>query len=136
MRPAMEYRELNEHVDADICSAKLREWRQQGVNVAILDLRNAYLQVHVYESLWPYQVVMIQRKRFCLKQLGFFLYPCSLLRSRLGEDVGVIEVRLKGFTASSYLFWGPQSVQGGKHRVGPLQNTQPMYNNYWKATNY
>ena len=48
--PVMDYRELNEHVDAftadaDICTTKLREWRQQEVNMALLDLRRTYLQV-------------------------------------------------------------------------------------------
>ena len=56
VRPVLDYRELNEHVDpftarADICTEKLREWRQTGLNVSVLDLRKAYLQVHVHRSL-------------------------------------------------------------------------------------
>ena len=48
VRPALDYRELNEYVDAfivnaDVCAQKLREWRPQGTDVAILDLREAYL---------------------------------------------------------------------------------------------
>ena len=55
----MDNRELIEHldavtVDADICTAKLREWHQQGVNVALLYLWRAYLQVWVHEFLWTY----------------------------------------------------------------------------------
>ena len=43
VRPVMDYCELNEHVDlytagADVCAHKLREWRQQESEVAILDL--------------------------------------------------------------------------------------------------
>ena len=43
VRPVMDYRELNQHVDAftanaDVCAAKLREWCQQGSNLALLDL--------------------------------------------------------------------------------------------------
>lgn len=42
VREVMDYSKLNEHVDeftanTDVCSAKLREWRQQGANVAMLD---------------------------------------------------------------------------------------------------
>ena len=52
VRPVMDYRELNKYVDAftgtaDVCAQKLREWRQQGANVSLLDLRRAYLQVKI-----------------------------------------------------------------------------------------
>ena len=48
VRPVLDYRELNGFVDAftataEVCAQKLREWRRQGVNVSLLDLRNAYL---------------------------------------------------------------------------------------------
>ena len=74
--PVMDYRELNEYVDActvdaDVCTAKLREWRQQGVNVALLNLRRPYLQVRVHKSLWAYQTVLIKGERYCLTRLGF-----------------------------------------------------------------
>ena len=43
VRPVLDYRELNDHVDpftacADICTKKLREWWQAGLNVSVLDL--------------------------------------------------------------------------------------------------
>ncbi|KFD56056.1 hypothetical protein M514_03180 [Trichuris suis] len=71
VRPVMDFREVNAHIDAftassDVCAHKLREWRRQGVNVSILDLKKAYLQVHVEKSLWPYQTVIIQGRRYCL----------------------------------------------------------------------
>ena len=48
VRPVMDFRELNSHVDAftanaDVCADKIREWRRLGTNVAIVDLRRAYL---------------------------------------------------------------------------------------------
>ena len=63
VRPVMDFRELNSHVDAftanaDVCADKIREWRRLGTNVAIVDLRRAYLQIRVHESLWPYQTVI------------------------------------------------------------------------------
>ena len=78
VRPVMDYRELNQYVDAftadaDVCASKLREWRQQGANVSLLDLRKAYLQVRVSESLWPFQTVMFKGRRYCLTRLGFGL---------------------------------------------------------------
>ena len=69
IRPVMDYRKLNQHVDAftanaDVYAAKLREWRQKGSNVALLDLKRAYLQIKVDELLWPFQTVMIKGKRY------------------------------------------------------------------------
>ena len=78
VRPVLDYRELNEHVDAftaraDVCAQKLREWRRAGSNVSMLDLRKAYLQIHVHRSLWPYQTVLISGRRYCLTRMGFGL---------------------------------------------------------------
>ena len=79
VQPVMYYRELNKHVDpytagADVCTHKLREWRQQGSDVAILDLRRTYLQIRVEKSLWPFQTVEIKGTRNCLTRLGFSLH--------------------------------------------------------------
>ena len=76
VRPVMDYRELNAHVDAftadaDVCASKLREWRQLGPNVSLLDLRKAYLQVRVSETMWPFQTVVFAGRRYCLTRLGF-----------------------------------------------------------------
>ena len=78
VRPVMDNRELNEHVNAytanaDVCSQTMREWRQQGPKAAIVDLRRAYLQIHVDKSLWPFQTVKIKGQRYCLTCLGFGL---------------------------------------------------------------
>ena len=78
VRPVMDFRELNSHVDAftasaDVCADKIREWRRLGTNVAIVDLRRAYLQIRVHESLWSYQPVIFRGQRYCLTRLGFGL---------------------------------------------------------------
>ena len=41
--------------------------------MSLLDLRRAYLQVRVSESLWSFQTVMFSSKRYCLTRLGFGL---------------------------------------------------------------
>ena len=84
IRPMMNYRELNQHVDtftvnADVCAAKLWKWCQKGSNVALLDLKRAYLQIKVHELLWPFQMVMIKEKRYWLTHLGF----CDEISSRM-----------------------------------------------------
>ena len=76
VRPVMDYRELNEHIDAytaeaDVCVDKLRTWRKMGVEVTALDLKSAYLQIHVKKSLWCYQTVIFEGKRWALTRLGF-----------------------------------------------------------------
>uniref|UniRef100_A0A5S6QBQ6 RNase H domain-containing protein n=1 Tax=Trichuris muris TaxID=70415 RepID=A0A5S6QBQ6_TRIMR len=68
VRPVVDFRELNSYIDvftakSEVCAHKLREWRRQGENVSIVDLRKAYLQLHVDETLWPFQTVMIRGRR-------------------------------------------------------------------------
>lgn len=90
----MDFRELNQYVDtftadADVCASKPREWRQHGSNVSLLDLRKAYLQVLVGESLWPFQMGMFAGRRYWLTRLGFGLnvvpqgnYQCRVVSRR------------------------------------------------------
>ena len=78
VRPVLDYRELNGHVtahtaDADVCADQLRKWRRHGSRVAVVDLRKAYLQLHLERRLWPYQTVMVKGQRYCLQRLGFGL---------------------------------------------------------------
>ena len=76
--PVLDFRELNGFVDAytahaDVCAQKLREWRKKDSNVSVLDLRRAYLQVREYKSLWSYQTVILEGKRYCLSRMDFGL---------------------------------------------------------------
>ena len=78
VRPVLDFREFNDRVDpfthrADICTEKLREWRRAGSNVSVLDLRKAYLQVRVHQSLRSYQTVLFKGRRCCLTRMGFGL---------------------------------------------------------------
>ncbi|CDW60330.1 BTB 2 and zf-CCHC domain containing protein [Trichuris trichiura] len=84
VRPVLDFRELNAHIEtytaeADVCASKLREWRRQGVNVSLIDLKDTYLQVHVDEALWPYQTVEVKGRRYCLTRLGFGLNVAPLV---------------------------------------------------------
>uniref|UniRef100_A0A5S6Q0X4 RNase H domain-containing protein n=1 Tax=Trichuris muris TaxID=70415 RepID=A0A5S6Q0X4_TRIMR len=78
VRPLMDFRELNEHIatftaSADVCASKMRDWRKQGTNVSMIDVKDAYLQVRVDEALWPYQTVVVKGRKYCLTRLGFGL---------------------------------------------------------------
>ncbi|CDW53745.1 hypothetical protein TTRE_0000201201 [Trichuris trichiura] len=82
--PVMDFRELNAHIEpftaaVDVCADKLRQWRRQGANVAVIDLKDAYLQVHVDEALWPYQTVEFRSHRYCLTRLKFGLNVAPLV---------------------------------------------------------
>ena len=76
VRPVLDYREMNEHLnahtaEAEVCPEQLRKWRRHGRNVAVVDLKKAYLQLHVEEQLWSYQTVIVRGKRYALSRLGF-----------------------------------------------------------------
>jgi len=78
VRPVLDYRKLNAFIsthsgDSLVCAESLRKWRQMGKNTKLVDLRKAYLQIHVEECLWPYQVVKYKGKSYCLTRLGFGL---------------------------------------------------------------
>ncbi|XP_043202630.1 uncharacterized protein LOC122370793 [Amphibalanus amphitrite] len=83
---------MNTHVDTftadvDVCSEKLREWRRTGEKVALLDLKKAYLQIHVEESLWPYQTIEFKNKRYCLTRLGYGLNVAPRVMKTVLETV-------------------------------------------------
>ena len=96
VRPVMDFRSLNRHVtthtaDADVCAEQTREWRRMGTEVALLDLKKAYLQIHVDKKLWPYQTVMFRGRRHCLTRMAFgmSLSPSvmkAVLETVIGQD--------------------------------------------------
>lgn len=78
VRPVLDFRELNDFVSSHtgssvVCSEKLRKWRKLGTNLTLIDLKKAYLQVHVDPNLWQYQVVVFKGVKYCLTRLGFGL---------------------------------------------------------------
>ncbi|KAG0719421.1 hypothetical protein GWK47_050518 [Chionoecetes opilio] len=84
VRPVLDFRELNTYIDvfsadSDVCADRLRELRRQGVNVSMVDLAKAYLQIKIHDSLWPYQTVMFRGQRYCLTRLGFGLNVAPLV---------------------------------------------------------
>jgi hypothetical protein len=99
VRPVMDYRELNQYVsshtaESEVCGEKLRQWRKMGTNLKIMDLRKAYLQLHVSEELWKYQVVKFKGRLYCLTRLGFGLsvapkIMCSIVHKVLSMNENV-----------------------------------------------
>lgn len=94
VRPVLDFRELNTHVMshtgddvADVCGETLREWRQMGGASTIVDLKSAYLQIHVSETLWKYQLVRYKGKTYCLTRLGFGLTSAPRIMARILKTV-------------------------------------------------
>ena len=78
VRPVMDYREMNEYVEAsgaeaDVCADKLREWRQFPANSSTMDIRDAYMQVRVHPDCSRYQSVRYKNKHYELTRMGFGL---------------------------------------------------------------
>ena len=80
VRPVLDFRELNQYLQChtgdefiDICSERLREWRQIEGRLALVDLKSAYLQIRVAPNLWKYQLVNYKDQTYCLTRLGFGL---------------------------------------------------------------
>ena len=78
VRPVMDFRELNAYVeshtgDSDACGETLRKWRSMKGKPAVLDLRSAYLQLHVHKELQRFQIVKHRGRYFQLTSLGFGL---------------------------------------------------------------
>ena len=80
VRPVLDFRELNESVEchtgdnvADVCGDVLREWQRMEGEIALVDLKSAYLQVRVAKELWQYQLGRYKGETYCLTRLGFGL---------------------------------------------------------------
>ena len=105
VRPVLDYRELSDHVDpftarADICTEKLREWQRAGSNVSMLDLRKAYLQVHVHQSLWSYQTVLFKGRRYCLNCMGFGLNVAPSIMQTIVDAILMKDKRIQRATSA------------------------------------
>ena len=89
VRPVMDYREVNDYVmcypgvDAAVCGEKLRQWRKLGSQTSLLDLRKAYLQLHVSDDMVRFQAVRHQGQLYVMTRLGFGLNVAPKIMSRV-----------------------------------------------------
>lgn len=93
IRPVLDYRKMNEAVQSfpggavPICSERLREWRMRGDKGSLLDLKRAYLQIHIEKSLWVYQAVKWNGHLYLLTRLGFGLSVAPKIMTAIVEKV-------------------------------------------------
>jgi hypothetical protein len=92
VRPVLDYKQVNNYVSCHsggsaVCDESIRKWRLTGKNLALLDLKKAYLQIHVDKDLWKHQIVKHKGKYFHLTRLGFGLNCAPNIMSRILEKV-------------------------------------------------
>ena len=93
VRPVMDFREPDEFVechpgtDAAACDEIVRRWRRMREPLEVLDLKSAYLQIHINISLWPFQQVYYRGKLYCLTRLGFGLSSAPKIMIRILKEV-------------------------------------------------
>ena len=81
VRPCLDYKILNNHLsskpgaDVPVCEEKLRSWRRvdSSQEYELLDIRKAYLQVHVAPELARYQTVIWRGQKYVMTRMGFGL---------------------------------------------------------------
>ena len=159
--PVIDYRELNEYIDAytasaDVCTQKLREWQQQGSNVALLALCRVYLQTHGDKFLWPFQRVKIKVHKYCLTHLEFELNMVLQIMWSIvvGQDqvinsttsfyindifinnsvclVACVKVHLKQFGLTRK---DPEQLRNSAHMLGLYVSNGDVKVSFWKAHN-
>ncbi|GFO30150.1 Pol polyprotein [Plakobranchus ocellatus] len=107
VRPELDFRELNKFVECptggdvlDVCSDRLREWRQIDRDIEIVDLKSAYLQIHVAKELWKYQLVKFNGVVYALTRLGFGLTSAPKIMSMILKWVLAQKPEIKQATSS------------------------------------
>ena len=79
VRPCLDYRPINALLrskpgaKASVYDETLRDWRQQGQENSVLDIRKAYPQVLVHPTLLHYRAVIWKGKAFVMERMGFGL---------------------------------------------------------------
>ena len=93
VRPVLDFRELNEFVenhtsgDIAVCDESIRKWRQLEEPLRTIDLKAAYLQIHVDASLWKHQQVSYKGRAYFLTRLGFGLSCAPRIMSEILSKV-------------------------------------------------
>ncbi|GAB1600005.1 hypothetical protein Ahia01_000278000, partial [Argonauta hians] len=84
----------------DVCGETLRAWRRVSDRASIVDLKSAYLQLHVAEDLWPYQLVRYKGVTYCLTRLGFGLNSAPKIMARVLKTVLSMDQGIREATSS------------------------------------
>lgn len=101
IRPVLDYRELNESIlsnpgnDVAVCQEKLRKWRMNGGKASLLDLKKAYLQIHISDDLKRFQPVKYKGKLYVMTRMGFGLSVAPKIMSKILSSIFSLNDRLR-----------------------------------------
>ena len=129
---------MNKHVlslpgcDVAVCDEKVRNWRKMGSNVKLLDLRKAYLQIHVAPELVGFQGVRYGGKSYVMTRMGFGLSVAPKIMTAIVRKVLLLDP-LVGQGTDSYIddicvnesIVSVERVRDHLHRFG-LQTKAPV----------
>ena len=93
VRPVLDFRELNQYIECHtgsevtVCDETIRKWRRLTGPLKLVDLKSAYLQLHVDQSLWDYQQVSYKGKLYCLTRVGFGLSSAPRIMTKILKEV-------------------------------------------------
>ena len=93
----MDFCELNQHIylhkSSNACDETVRRWRKIGDQYLMLDLRCAYMQIHIDLVLWEHQLIGYKEMQYLLTRLGFAFTlrqkTSSILAKLLCLDAGI-----------------------------------------------
>jgi transposase InsO family protein len=108
VRPVCDFRRLNDYIQSrprgatPVCAERLREWRMKAGNCALVDLKQAYLQVFMDPSLWCYQAIRWRGQTYLLTRLGFGLACAPKILTAIVEHTLASNEAVKS-AVSSYI---------------------------------
>ena len=106
VRLVLDFQELNKYVAChtkdgiDVCKEVMREWTRMERATKIVDLKLTYLQIHVDEKLWRYQLVKYKARVYCLTRLGFGLNSTPNIMTAVLKNVLAKDEAVKSATCS------------------------------------
>lgn len=84
VRLVLDFREVNTYISCHMGRETMREWRQTIGAATIVDPKLAYLQLHVTEKLWQYQLV--RYKKFTYYYIGVWVERCTKYHGGCAQD--------------------------------------------------
>ena len=126
-KPALDFRWLNSRIKSrpaaatPLCQEELCQWRRLSNKCAVVDLRKAYLQLHLDPTLWAYQAIVWKGCTYLLTRIGFGLSIAPKVMTAVVEQVLSKDSRIAA-AASSYI----DDIMVDKTKVGVTHVVQHL----------
>ena len=92
-RPVLDFRDLNSMMesqpgaDSAVCAETIRKFRRMGKNLFLVDLRKAYMQIHVDPECYKFQVIKWKGRKFVVKRMMFGMAAAPKVLRRVLEKI-------------------------------------------------